>query len=120
MNLLNVSVEMFLPAKSVIAEFTLKRFDVPVSHNVQLQFVKSVEFFGAAHVVFEGTFVLLDLAVYERVSLQLVISIELCPTLFTLVGQLARVDHHVGLEVVFILHLLLADSTLEHPLRVSH
>ena len=70
--------------------------------------------------IFKWTFVLLDVAVNKRMPLQLVISIELCPALFTLVGQLPGVNHHVGLEVVFILHLFLANIALKHSLSVGH
>ena len=120
MNLEHVSVQMFLPTEAVVANLTLERLDVTVSHDVKFQFIKSVEFFAAAHVIFKWTFILLDFAVNERVPLQLVISIELGSTLFTLVGQLPSVNHHVRLQVVFILHPFLANIALKHSLCVGH
>ena len=111
---------MFLPTEAVVANLTLERLDVTVSHDVEFQFIKSVEFFGATHVIFEWTFILLHVAVNERMSFQLVIPIELCPALFTLIGQLPSVNHHMRLQVVFILHLLLANLTLKHSFSVRH
>ena len=52
-------------------------------------------------------------------SLELVIPIELCPALLTFKGQFSSVDHHVGLQIVRILHLLLADVALKSPLGVG-
>ena len=59
---------MFLPTETVVANLTLERLDVTVSHDVEFQFIKSVEFFGATHVIFEWTFILLHVAVNERMK----------------------------------------------------
>ena len=51
--------------------------------------------------------------------LELVIPVELCPALLTFKGQFSSVYHHVGLQIMRILHFLLTYLALKSPIGVG-
>ena len=110
---------MLLPAEARVTHLAPEWLHVTVGHDVQLELVEPMELLGAAQSVFERTFELFLNIMRERVSLELVIPVKLGPALFTFKGQFSSVYQHVGLQIVFILHFLLADLALKSPLGMG-